>query len=754
MTDASSRLVAGDVQFSPGSDSRHVKVARPGVRTVLELTVEESFLVAGMQQPYNEVVLHAKYKSKFGKMVTAEELQDLMERLETADLLAGDQPRKETSNERGGTASLLPEDDSRSRPCSDHWSLGDPQCILDALLPFFAPFRHLFFLAVPLLILVATGVIKNLDSFQIDISDLESRVSFIGRVIFVLFTINLMTQLYRGLVARHFGLSTPSLRLRLALGLVPRFHLVIEHADNLDRQKKLFLLSAPLVSQIFLFFLGAILWLTTRELGTAMHQIGAALAMLSLSHFLLLINPLLEGAGYHFLREYFALPNLRKLAFARFKAVFLRQPEVLARYGGTSPAVLIYGLLSLLFTALLVGVVAYSAARWLKLNYQGLGISLFFCICAYLAVRFGSPLFFGQKETRTSTFARAGDLDGRPGKRSKFFRYGLTLLLLLVCFLPYRYHSGGAAEIFPIATARIYADYPDIIQTIHYNGGEYLKKGTVVAELANDRQKHDVDRLQAEIRKKEEDLNILLTTPLPEQISLAREELKERKISTHFSQKKLEMIARSHAQNASSYSDYLDALRRAELDQQAVRTSQASLDYIANQVNEHQISATRAELEILREKLVYCQGVLDRTRLKMPITGQIVTMNLKNRQRSYLDTGEMLASVDDTSSVRVEIQIPEGDIGDVTVGSPIEFKLLAYPSQPFSCNVKRVYPVAEENTFGRYQVCECVLVNDHGKFSAGMTGFAKIESREMFLVAAFTRSLVRFVKIEVWSWIP
>lgn len=150
MTDASSRLVAGDVQFSPGPDSRHVKAARPGVRTVLELTVEESFLVAGMQQPYNEVVLHAKYKSKFGKMVTAEELQDLMERLETAGLLAGDQPRKETSNERGGTASLLPEDESRPRPCSDHWALGDPQCILDALLPFFAPFRHLFFLAVPL----------------------------------------------------------------------------------------------------------------------------------------------------------------------------------------------------------------------------------------------------------------------------------------------------------------------------------------------------------------------------------------------------------------------------------------------------------------------------------------------------------------------------------------------------------------------------------------------------------------------------
>jgi hypothetical protein len=35
-----------------------------------------------------------------------------------------------------------------------------------------------------------------------------------------------------------------------------------------------------------------------------------------------------------------------------------------------------------------------------------------------------------------------------------------------------------------------------------------------------------------------------------------------------------------------------------------------------------------------------------------------------------------------------------------------------------------------------------------------MTGYAKIESKERPVVVAFTRWLMRFLFVEVWSWIP
>jgi hypothetical protein len=46
------------------------------------------------------------------------------------------------------------------------------------------------------------------------------------------------------------------------------------------------------------------------------------------------------------------------------------------------------------------------------------------------------------------------------------------------------------------------------------------------------------------------------------------------------------------------------------------------------------------------------------------------------------------------------------------------------------------------------------LSNSDGLLKTDMTGYAKIECEWKPLVVAFTRWLVRFFLIEVWSWIP
>jgi putative peptide zinc metalloprotease protein len=37
---------------------------------------------------------------------------------------------------------------------------------------------------------------------------------------------------------------------------------------------------------------------------------------------------------------------------------------------------------------------------------------------------------------------------------------------------------------------------------------------------------------------------------------------------------------------------------------------------------------------------------------------------------------------------------------------------------------------------------------------AGMTGRAKIDGKTMPLILVFSRSLVRFISVEMWSWLP
>ena len=44
--------------------------------------------------------------------------------------------------------------------------------------------------------------------------------------------------------------------------------------------------------------------------------------------------------------------------------------------------------------------------------------------------------------------------------------------------------------------------------------------------------------------------------------------------------------------------------------------------------------------------------------------------------------------------------------------------------------------------------------NHDGKLSTGMTGTAKIQGETMPVWKAFSQAIIRFLKVQVWSWIP
>jgi multidrug efflux pump subunit AcrA (membrane-fusion protein) len=448
------------------------------------------------------------------------------------------------------------------------------------------------------------------------------------------------------------------------------------------------------------------------------------------------------------------------------------------QYMDRSPAVLVYGLMSVLFTLALVGFISMTAARWLELNYRGLGVAVFLLVLVYLFFRFVyEKLVIRRRRRRAEALVEstgsgpgtpggAGGLSGRsvssgPGPRTPGFfrrllkvRYLVLLVLAGVCFLPYLYESGGDAEVFPMTSAAVYAKYPDLVDTIYFDGGEILEKGTVIAEMVNDRQEYDVAQTREEIRRKQAELEVLLTTPSAEEIALAEEEVKTAQVMLQYSRQRFDRMDKLYEKEVVSFVEYEDALRQLELDGQLLAAAKARLADLRTRVNKYEIEAARIGIDLLNVRLAYHEQVLDRTRLKMPISGRIITMNLKNLQDTYLDDGVMFAEVEDMSRARVEIRVPESDVTEIGVGHPVRLRLHAFPGREFIGRVDRIYPAAVVDAVGRYVICETVMDNDQELFRSGMTGFAKIEGTQMFVIQAFTRALVRFVKVEAWSWLP
>jgi multidrug efflux pump subunit AcrA (membrane-fusion protein) len=104
--------------------------------------------------------------------------------------------------------------------------------------------------------------------------------------------------------------------------------------------------------------------------------------------------------------------------------------------------------------------------------------------------------------------------------------------------------------------------------------------------------------------------------------------------------------------------------------------------------------------------------------------------------------------------VLLRVAVPEFDIGEVTIGAPLTFKLWAYPDREFSGTVTEIQPATEEVDYGMVVNVTSRLNNPDGVLISGLTGQAKIRGKNTVVLFAFTKALVRFVSIEVWSWLP
>ena len=339
-------------------------------------------------------------------------------------------------------------------------------------------------------------------------------------------------------------------------------------------------------------------------------------------------------------------------------------------------------------------------------------------------------------------------------KKRKWLRYVVVLVLLVVAFLPYPYETGGPFSVLPVQQEWVYTETEGIIKKVFHNGNEYLDAGTVIARLSSVEQEQAVQTTAAAILEQKAELQILLTTPTKEDLDLAEKKLDTARVQLKYSRESEARLKKLYEAKHVSFEDYEDAKRKMDVDSMQVEEAKASLSKVKAGPHPQEIEAARSELKRLEERLKYEQMQLEMTSLVMPIDGYLVTRNLKDKAGQFLNEGEMFAVVEDSSSVRVEIEIPEADISEVVVGADARLKVWTYPDQTFEGKVTEIDRAVTEGSFGEIVIVSAIIPNSDGLLQSGMTGFGKVDGGSKFVIVAFTRMLVRFFQIELWSWIP
>lgn len=645
------------------------------------------------------------------------------------------------------------------------WKLFEIKPMLAALLPLVSPLKWVVYLLPFLGLSALILAVRYAPLASEDLATLHEVTTLLAHAITSLLVINILAVLTQAFIAQAFRASVGPLSIGLRFGFFPRFTVRIRHTDQLSRRERMWLHAGPLLMRVFLFSVGVLVWYNTRGSFATLSRAGLVIAFLCAVNIVLEGgNPLVKGNGYHLLAAFMNEPYLRGKSYKAFMSKL--------RGGSASEAdssvLVTYALLNFLYAFVVVAVILMIVAKFVAhLQVGGATIIVVLVLAGYLlrrtAQRFGRISSAYEQSVQFDRWRRrAMPAEGGEAKQVKtqtsrttvYIRIAVLLSLLLLLFLPYRYEAGGTFDIYPSDRQVITTDVAGIVEEVNFVGTESVKKGTVIARIAATDLKSEIAVLTAKIAEQTAVIKDLQARPRKEEVIVAERALDVAKKREKFSRERVPRMQRLYNDRAISFEEYDAARRDWEVDVDEVAKRAADLALVKTGVTPDKIDAEKAKLDSLVEERATLNGKVERTTLRMPFDGNILTLHLNERLNSVMDKGQPFATVEDTRSVTAEIQVPESDVGYVAIGAPIRAKATAFFDREFVGKVQTLDRNVTVKPFGNVIKVIAVIDNPKGELKTGMTGYAKIGGTTMPVWRAFSLALLRFFDIQVWSWIP
>jgi multidrug resistance efflux pump len=143
-------------------------------------------------------------------------------------------------------------------------------------------------------------------------------------------------------------------------------------------------------------------------------------------------------------------------------------------------------------------------------------------------------------------------------------------------------------------------------------------------------------------------------------------------------------------------------------------------DFAAAQVANFEAQSVGQELELVRRKL-------DMLQVKAPLTGVIVSSDLRRAEGQPVPRGQVLWEIAPLDSVIVEIDVPDRDVSHVKEGQAVGVRLEAFGGGHWDTTLRRVHPQSEQRDGRNVFIGEAdIAANRVGELRPGMRGRATI----------------------------
>jgi len=161
------------------------------------------------------------------------------------------------------------------------------------------------------------------------------------------------------------------------------------------------------------------------------------------------------------------------------------------------------------------------------------------------------------------------------------------------------------------------------------------------------------------------------------------------------------------------------------------------------QIAQANADKVKAQIDLLKHRI-------DQARILSPVTGTLVTGDLKRQIGAPVQTGQVLFEVAPLDSLRAELYVPEDEVFDVAVGQEGNLATATYPGQYIRFVVERINPAAEVvNNRNVFRV-RARLLDTQTWMRPGMEGVAKVSVEKRHYAWIWSRKVVNWVRMKLW----
>jgi len=173
-----------------------------------------------------------------------------------------------------------------------------------------------------------------------------------------------------------------------------------------------------------------------------------------------------------------------------------------------------------------------------------------------------------------------------------------------------------------------------------------------------------------------------------------------------------------------------------------VLIAQSEFDLLKEGPKAEELLSQDAEIKRLRAQADYLEEQIADCTIRVPFKGQVTLFGLKNE----------IISVTRTDTVEITVRVPEDQIDILAVGQKMDFRVAGYPRHSFESSVEKVIVSSQSDGDKNHFTAIGLAPNRDGLLKDGMRGYAKINCGRSSVANNAIRKIVRFFRIEFWSW--